>query len=159
VKPREIGNGPYRDPRAQPYPYAPPRFLEPEQRLPDQHPHLMLYNQGQRAISPDLGLGPAGQSQTALSSSGFPTQVLNRNQVSSTNRVPSFQQNSQPTTPATQAAPLWPSIACPPESFKKGDIRWMRDMNEVLQAIPGNQVIIPLVNEFFLEARRSCEYP
>ncbi|KAH8079878.1 hypothetical protein HD553DRAFT_124282 [Filobasidium floriforme] len=115
----------------------------------------MLYNQGQRAISPDLGLGPAGQSQTALSSSGFPTQVLNRNQVSSTNRVPSFQQNSQPTTPATQAAPLWPSIACPPESFKKGDIRWMRNMNEVLQAIPGNQVIIPLVNEFFLEARRS----
>ena len=32
-------------------------------------------------------------------------------------------------------------------------------MNEILQAIPGNQVIIPLVNEFFLEARRSCESP
>ena len=31
-------------------------------------------------------------------------------------------------------------------------------MEEVLQAIPGEQVLRKLIDEFFLEARRSCEF-
>jgi hypothetical protein len=51
----------------------------------------------------------------------------------------------------------WPDITCSPGGIKTGNRKWERDMLEILDVIPSNKVILCLVNEFFLETRRTCK--
>jgi hypothetical protein len=51
----------------------------------------------------------------------------------------------------------WPDITCPASSVRTGNRKWERDMNEILDVIPSDKVVLALVNEFFLETRRSCK--
>jgi hypothetical protein len=68
-----------------------------------------------------------------------------------------FRDNTHSLVPSPKEPQRWPDITCPPGSLKTGNRKWERDMNEILDVIPNNKVILCLVNEFFLETRRTCQ--
>jgi len=65
--------------------------------------------------------------------------------------------NSHSLVPSPKEPQRWPDITCPPNSIKTGNRKWERDMNDILDVIPNNKVILCLINEFFLETRRTCK--
>ena len=94
---------------------------------------------GVAANSPWLGIEPENGHQHSFTSS-------------------KFHENEHSLVPSPPKEPQrWPDITCPFGSVKTGNRKWERDMNEILDVIPNNKVILCLVNEFFLETRRTCE--